>query len=80
MIERASRYIAISEHANQTSAATIMIGVPLTLSVVLGYSPWPGLIFFAVSYATNFATHYCLSTARELHKAVQRARENEEDT
>ncbi len=74
LVKLASRYIALAEHANNTSFATLCIGVPLTMLAFKGFSPWPGIIFWIVSWG-SYAVGKCWTAhARRLHAAVNQAR------
>ncbi len=75
LTRRAGWYITIADHCNDASFATLCIGVPLTLLAFMGYSIWPGIIFWAVSWCTYSLCSYYTAAARELHAIVNRARE-----
>ena len=73
----ASRYITIADHCVDTSFATLCIGVPLTLLAFAGFSPWPGLIYWAISWATHALGQHYTAAARAIQQRVIKAREAE---
>ena len=75
LVRRAGRYIVLAEELNHTSFATLCIGVPLTLVAFSGFSVWPGVIFWMLSWASYSLSRYYSSAARGLQDAVNKARE-----
>ena len=73
----AGRYITIADHCVDASFATLCIGVPLTLLAFMGFSPWPGVIYWAISWATHALGQHYTAAARELQQRVIRAREEQ---
>lgn len=76
LIRRAGVYIRIAEQCLHTSFATLMIGVPLTMIAFMGLSPWPGVIFWTVSWCTHAISNHYSTAARELQRLVNEARTN----
>lgn len=74
LVKRAARYIRTAEHANDTSFATLCIGVPLTLMAFMGLSVWPGVIFWSVSWTAKAISDRCAASAAELHRLVNASR------
>lgn len=77
LVRLAGRYITIADHCVSTSFATLCIGVPLTLLAFMGYSPWPGVIFWACSWLTHALGQHYTATAQKLQAIVNRAREEQ---
>lgn len=75
LVRRASRCIRIAEELNHTAFATLCIGVPLTMLAFAGFSPWPGVIYWALSWMSHSLAQHYTAMARRLHEIVSRARE-----
>lgn len=74
LVQRAGRYIIYAEHAGQTSFATLVIGVPLTLAAFAGFSIWPGALFWCASWGSRALADHYVAAAKELHRLVNEAR------
>lgn len=74
LVRQAGRYIRIAEGCVDTSFATLVIGVPLTVIAFAGFSVWPGVIFWCISWSTKALGDYYTAAARELHQAINESR------
>lgn len=78
LVQRAGTYIRVAQECGYTSFATLVVGVPLTLAAFAGMSPWPGVVFWIVSWWTWAIGHHYTAAAQQLHHLVNEARANNE--
>lgn len=74
LVRRAGVYIRIADQCQHTSFVTLMIGVPLTMIAFMGLSPWPGVIFWSVSWCSKALADHYTAAATELQRRVNEAR------
>ena len=74
-LKLAGRILDLASLAHETSFATMCVGLPVTLLAFAGYSIWPGIILWSVSWLSYALAKRWMAQADAIHKMVERARE-----
>jgi hypothetical protein len=79
-LDKVKRLLAVAGELNHTSFAAMLVGVPLTLAAFLGFSVWPGIICWTISWLAFALNTYLLRQAKALNAEVAKAQQARSDT